>query len=85
MTVWNEWMRLRSATQRAIRAETAATRLAARVHLAEDTIAAYDSRLAALQAANEDWERRCAACQRAKELARQAEDPWEFVADGWLE
>ena len=83
MTVITEWMRLRAAIQRERAAERRAQRLAVLLHEQTDLVAAYAERLERLQAANEDWERRCAACQRAKQL--RAQDPWADVGDGWAE
>ena len=83
MTVITEWMRLRAAIQRERQAERRAGRLAVLLHEQTDLVARYAERLERLQAANEDWERRCSQCQRAKQ--QRAEDPWADVKDGWLE
>ena len=83
MTVVTEWMRLRAAIQRERAAERRAGRLAVLLHEQTDLAAALHQRLEALQRANEDWERRCASCQRARQL--RVEDPWADVGDGWAE
>lgn len=83
MTVITEWMRLRAAIQRERQAERRAQRLAVLLHEQTDLVQAYAERLERLQAANEGWEKRCASCQRAKQLQR--EYPWADVGDGWAE
>ena len=83
MTVVTEWMRLRAAIQRERAAERRAQRLAVLLHEQTDLAAALHQRLEALQRANEGWERRCASCERARQL--RVEDPWADVGDGWAE
>ena len=83
MTVVTEWMRLRAVIQRERAAERRAQRLAVLLAEQTDLVREFHDRLERLQAANEDWERRCASCQRARQL--RVEDPWADVGDGWAE
>ena len=83
MTVVTEWMRLRAVIQRERAAERRAQRLAVLLAEQTDLVREFHDRLERLQAANEDWERRCAACERARQL--RAQDPWADVGDGWAE